>query len=261
LDWGLPALGILVLACLGLVLWQGHKLNQCLSLLRSQERPVPDNKPDQLEEPAREREIRPAESRTEPPSEPEETPRNNRTEAADASEFVRKLDGFFTDEPMVILAKLLHAVIAKAGGRVAEGFRRDFGNYLSLLDALEGMRQEIAQSGLKSGMKGRFVALQQNISALRAKHNPRFFLDVLDEAELHRMPELAQMTAALGMEAIDPPVGTEVSDVGQFCVTKTIGEGLRSVLDRVVARGYRSKDTGEVYRKPSIVVRLEAARP
>ena len=249
-----------MLACLGLVFWQGRKLNQCLLLLRSEERHVPDKKPEHFDEPVGKREIPPEDSRIVPRGQPEEAPQNDRAQS-DASDLVRNLDGLLTDEPMLVLARLVRAVAVKAGGSAAETLRRDYSDYLGLLDTLEGMHQEIAQSGSIGGMKRRFVTLQQNIAAVRAKHNPRFFLDVLDEAEVRRMPELAQMTAALSVEAIDPPVGTEVSDVNQFCVTKTVGEGLRSVLDKVVARGYRSKDTGEVYRKPSIVVRLEAARP
>jgi len=47
-------------------------------------------------------------------------------------------------------------------------------------------------------------------------------------------------------------------DLTSYQIEHTTGMGRRSILDKVLSNGYRSRETGEIYRKPVIAVRLES---
>jgi hypothetical protein len=253
-DWPLPALAVLVLLCIAGIYWLGRRVGSCLDMLQQQW--------DQLALIAAKVPAPPSDQQ---PAKPAKEPAAGQGGTKDApadltGEEVRELsaqvDRLFMTEPMLVLAKLVRSMISHVDGSQARKLREDYASYLTPLDAATIIRQELGQPRPKRDVKDAIESLENNIAAVRKCHNPRFFLDIIDEAEGRRMPELTALLELLGIESINPPVGHEVSDVSEFHVARTTGQGRLSILDKVIARGYRSKETGEVYRQPSVAIRL-----
>lgn len=160
-------------------------------------------------------------------------------------------------EPTLAIGRMVREVAQRAGGAAEAEFKRSFSNELKALEKAEALLKETTASP-DADLDDEWAALQRAIGALQSRHNPRYFLDVVDEAGRHQMAQKKDLLAALGLEEMSPPVGMDVSDPAPYYVERTIGEGTRSVLDKVILSGYKSKENGEVFRKPAIVVRLES---
>ncbi|MGA2736168.1 MAG: hypothetical protein ABSG65_01825 [Bryobacteraceae bacterium] len=170
-----------------------------------------------------------------------------------ANSMAARIRQLLENEPMLITARLVRDVAGRAGGEVETELSRNFAGYLAALDRAERL---LADASVVPDDE--WSALHRAIGALQARHNPVFFLDVIDEAGRQRMPQKAQLLATLGIEEISPPTGLEIVDLTSYQIEHTIGMGRRSILDKVLSSGYRSRETGEVYRKPAIAVRLES---
>jgi hypothetical protein len=158
-------------------------------------------------------------------------------------------------EPMLVIARLVRDVARRAGGDTETEFGRNFASYLAALDRAERMAGEAAPA---SAADEEWAALHRAIGALQVRHNPVFFLDVIDEAGHLRMPQKESLLTVLGIEEITPATGLEIVDLTSYQIEHTTGMGRRSILDKVLSSGYRSRESGEVYRKPLIAVRLES---
>jgi len=185
-----------------------------------------------------------------------EAPAAASQEEAPAHSFVARLQQLLATEPTLVTARLVRDVARRAGGAIETEFGRNFGGYLAALDRAERMLTETARGS--AGLDEEWAALNRAIGALQARHNPVFFLDVIDEAGRLGMPQKGQLLAALGIEEITPSTGLEILDLTSYQIERTTGMGKRSILDKVLSSGYRSRETGEVYRKPAIAVRLES---
>jgi hypothetical protein len=160
------------------------------------------------------------------------------------------------NEPTLVTARLVRDVARRAGGETETEFGLNFAGYLAALDRAERMLAEAAPGTL--ALDEEWAALNRAIGALQARHNPVFFLDVIDEAARQGMPQKEQLLATLGIEEINPQAGLEIMDLTSYQIEQTTGMGRRSILEKVIASGYRSRETGEVFRKPAIAVRLES---
>jgi len=158
-------------------------------------------------------------------------------------------------DPMLVIARLVREVARRAGGDTETEFGRNFASYLAALDRAERMAGEAAPA---SAADEEWAALHRAIGALQVRHNPVFFLDVIDEAGHLRMPQKESLLTVLGIEEITPATGLEIVDLTSYQIEHTTGMGRRSILDKVLSSGYRSRESGEVYRKPLIAVRLES---
>lgn len=166
-----------------------------------------------------------------------------------------RLQLLLENEPVLVTARLVRDVARRAGGEAEKEFSRNFGGYLAALDRAERLLLDPARL---AEPEEEWSALHRAIGALQVRHNPRFFLDVVDEAGRQGMPQKDQLLQVLGLEEISPPAGQEIVDLSSYQVERTHGMGRRSILDRVLCSGYRSRETGEMYRKPAIAVRLES---
>jgi hypothetical protein len=166
-----------------------------------------------------------------------------------------RLERLMETEPMLVVARLVRQIAARSGAEMEAQAARIFPGYLQALGRAERLR--IAALHDAAEVTGaEWDGLNRAIGALQTRHNPRFFLDFIAEAGRLRMPEKDQMLAALGIEEVVPSAGSELSGLEPYQVEQTTGAGSRCILERVLASGYRSRETGEVYRKPAITVRL-----
>jgi hypothetical protein len=163
-------------------------------------------------------------------------------------------------DPMLVVARLIREIAARSGAEMEAQAARNFAAYLQTLERAERLRAA-APRDLAEECGAEWDSLNRAIGALQTRHNPRFFLDWIAEAGRLRMPEKESLLAVLGIEEVVPAAGAELPSLEGYHVEQSSGVGNRCVLARVIACGYRSRETGEVYRKPSIAVRLVSSPP
>jgi hypothetical protein len=93
---------------------------------------------------------------------------------------------------------------------------------------------------------------------LRDKHNPRYFLNLLDAARRAAVPGLGRLLELLGIEEYGVAPETEVWRLEEYEIVRVNGSGYRTYVEEIEGNGYRLKRNGEVLRKPRISVRKSA---
>jgi hypothetical protein len=166
-----------------------------------------------------------------------------------------RLDSLLGTDPILVVARLVRDVAARSGAEMEAQAARSFAGYLQTLERAERLRAA-APRDPAAECGAEWDAIGRAIGALQTRHNPRFFLDWIAEAGRLRMAEKDQLLTVLGIEEILPAAGGELSNLDAYKVEQSTGAGNRCILERVIAGGYRSRENGEVFRKPAIAVRL-----
>ncbi|MGA3099255.1 MAG: hypothetical protein ABSF25_22585 [Bryobacteraceae bacterium] len=247
--WLEAALSVAALACLGLmfvvvprpakrVLIQVHESVSSLAQLLAETKTAVDRLPQAISKAA------PA------PPQPQ-----GALQPKPAATLPPRLERLLSADPMLVVARLIRDVAARSGAEMEAQTTRSFPAYLQALERAERLRATAPREPAEE-CGAEWDTLNRAIGALQTRHNPRFFLDWIVEAGRLRMAEKDQLLAVLGIEEIVPAAGAELSSLDGYNVEHSAGAGNRCILERVLANGYRSRENGEVFRKPAIAVRL-----
>ena len=162
-------------------------------------------------------------------------------------------------DPVCSIAFLVRDVIRCLPQQQQPKFRRDFGNYLTFIERAEAVRQRVVPSMFE--LFPQVTALQDDLRSLHNHHNSRYFLDLIDSARASRIPEVVLLQKHLGIEDMSIAPWTEIWAFTDIHVDRIEGAGNHCFVKEVLSTGYRLKETGEVLRKPRVVVRQSTESP
>jgi hypothetical protein len=189
----------------------------------------------------------------EEPAEPEPAPaegEHTRAEAASQLEAIER-DGVYA------LAGAAREVISALGKTAAAEYGDAFESYLSIPRKLGELRKKLASAETPPD-EAELRDFAAEVARLRDKHNPRYFLNLLDAARRAAVPGLGRLLELLGIEEYGPAPETEVWKLEEFEIVRVTGSGYRTYVEEIEGPGYRLKRNGEVLRKPRISVRKSA---
>jgi len=97
--------------------------------------------------------------------------------------------------------------------------------------------------------------LDRALTELVAYHRPIAFCDLLDQVNVPDLrTERQRLLTLLGVEEFAPRPAEAVADVAALDMVRVTGYGEKARVAEVVAPGYRIAATGEVIRKPRVVI-------
>ncbi|MDP3001281.1 MAG: hypothetical protein Q8N47_27610 [Bryobacterales bacterium] len=200
-----------------------------------------------------ERSAQPEESQDEPEPTAAEGERR-RAEAASRLDEIER-------EDVYALAGAAREVISALGKTAAAEYGDAFESYVSIPRKLGELRKKLA-SAETPPEEAELREFTDEIARLRDKHNPRYFLNLLDAARRAAVPGLGRLLELLGIEEYGVAPETEVWRLEEYEIVRVNGSGYRTYVEEIEGNGYRLKRNGEVLRKPRISVRKSAeARP
>ena len=200
-----------------------------------------------------ERTAQPAERPAEPePAAPEGE--RKRAEAASQLEAIER-DGVYA------LAGAAREVISALGKTAAAEYGDAFESYVSIPRKLGELRKKLTSAETPPD-EAELRDFAGEVARLRDKHNPRYFLNLLDAARRAAVPGLGRLLELLGIEEYGVAPETEIWRLEEYEIVQVTGSGYRTYVEEIEGNGYRLKRNGEVLIKPRISVRKSAeARP
>jgi hypothetical protein len=259
-SWMLAALSLLILSCVALLLALALRprtgreeiaeavMESLAPSLESLPKSLDDTKSaleqaiDNLRQAIGEVSVSPGPPATEPRPQP-------------ASTLLPEIRHLLQGDPMLVVARTVRDIARRGDGDLQSQATRGFPAYLQALDRAEALMDKAADESDEE-CRAEWDALNRAVGALEARHNPRVFLDFIAEADRRGMPEKRMLMNALGIEEIVPQVGAELPP--DCNIGSQTGAGNRATVRQVLAKGYRWRETGEVFRKPSVAVQLSS---
>ncbi len=204
---------------------------------------------------------------------PERKPENIRAMLAEIAQKLKKLQ----DNPMLKAAILARSMIESETEPskklalqhtyqkfldIAEGWDRIKNQVRVLKDVASGQVPETAELRMEfEALEASIEDLTEALKYIEEELNYKDYLPLIDAMSAHPQMKqrLDEFLNLLGIEEIEVPMNRPLTDeeAENVEVWDVEGFGTRQVVIDVIARGFRSKKTGEIIRKPRVKIRLE----
>ncbi len=204
---------------------------------------------------------------------PERKPENIRAMLAEIAQKLKKLQ----DNPMLKAAILARSMIESETEPskklalqhtyqkfldIAEGWDRIKNQVRVLKDVASGQVPETAELRMEfEALEASIEDLTDALKSIEEELNYKDYLPLIDAMSAHpnMKQRLDEFLNLLGIEEIEVPMNRPLTDeeAENVEVWDVEGFGTRQVVIDVIAKGFRSKKTGEIIRKPRVKIRLE----
>jgi hypothetical protein len=201
--------------------------------------------------------------------------------ATSASSTVERLGPLSESPELVEIAVLTNKIIEelRAKSAVTEEYQTRFSPYIRAAIKAKNFQEKYKQFNTDSQifdfssdtaqiaegnitialMKMELKSVQRVFEGLKKYHRAGWFIDLLEETR--RVPKVSadadRLKDLLGFEDVIVNPGMNIEEFSELEVVKVEGLGRKSVINEVLANGYRSRETGIVIKKPKVKVRLE----